>query len=63
MHPAAKRLQEWLRKLSEEGGVADEFSDSEVGESRTAVGVVNFKKFLLSLSLVDQEEFDCTTDW
>ena len=32
MHPAAKRHQERLRKLSEEAGAADEFSDSEVGE-------------------------------
>ena len=62
MHPAAKRLQERLRKLSEEAGAADEFSDSEVGEARTTVGVVNVKKCLLSPSLVDQEEFDCTLD-
>ena len=35
MHPAAKRLQARLRKLSEEAGAADEFSDSEAGEARS----------------------------
>ena len=63
MHPAAKRLQARLRKLSEEAGAADEFSDSEVGEARTTVGVVNVKKCLLSPSLDDQDEFECTLDW
>ena len=35
----------------------------EVGEApRTTVGAVNVKKCLLSPSLVDQEEFECTLD-
>ena len=62
MRPATKWLQARLRKLSEEAGAADEFSDSEEGEVRNTVEVVTLTKCLLSPSLADQEELECTLD-